>query len=195
MFKVCLMCSSMRLGVPFIAPRQLGAVGSNLGRQFLPSIEWRTGQSGAPPDIHCSQSGADCFPKLAQPTVEDLEPLAHRTLFGAHRTVRCPHHTVGAPTRHARIVWPTVGAVDRWLTGQSGAPSNSPMIFSHTLLTVSRERRLRRRRLTGQSGAPPDSPVIYSRTPPSRPERRLFIGTDPGTPDTVRCTTGQSGAP
>ena len=37
----------MRLGVPFIAPRQLGAVESNLGRQFLPSVVWRTGQSGA----------------------------------------------------------------------------------------------------------------------------------------------------
>jgi hypothetical protein len=40
----------MRLGVPFIAPRQLGAVESNLGRQFLPFVAWRTGQSGAPPD-------------------------------------------------------------------------------------------------------------------------------------------------
>jgi hypothetical protein len=37
----------MRLGVPFIAPRQLGAVESNLGRQSLPSVAWRTGQSGA----------------------------------------------------------------------------------------------------------------------------------------------------
>jgi hypothetical protein len=65
MFKVCLVFSSMRLGVPFIAPRQLGAVGSNLGRQFLPSVRWRTGQSGAPPDKHCSVSGADCLPKIA----------------------------------------------------------------------------------------------------------------------------------
>jgi hypothetical protein len=86
-------------------------------------------------------------------------------------------------------------AADRWLTGQSGAPPDSPVNFSRSLLTVFRERRLRRRRLTGQSGAPPDSPVIYSRTPPSRPESRLFIGTGPSTPDTVRCTTGQSGAP
>jgi hypothetical protein len=39
--------SSMRLGVPFIAPRQLGAVESNLGRLILPSVDWRTGQSGA----------------------------------------------------------------------------------------------------------------------------------------------------
>ena len=37
----------MRLGVPFIAPRQLGAVESILGRLILPSVDWRTGQSGA----------------------------------------------------------------------------------------------------------------------------------------------------
>jgi hypothetical protein len=59
----------MRLGVPFIAPRQLGVVGGQQGRQFLPSVGWRTGQSGAPPDSHCSMSGADLLPKLVQPTV------------------------------------------------------------------------------------------------------------------------------
>jgi hypothetical protein len=152
MIKECLVCSSMRLGVPFIAPRQLGAVESNPGRQFLPSVGWRTGQSGVPPDMHCSLSGADCFPNLAQPTVEDLEPLAHRTLSSAHRTVRYPHQTVGSATRHARIAQPTVGVADRWLIGQSGAPPDSPVIFSRTPLRFSRERRLCRRRLTGQSG-------------------------------------------
>jgi hypothetical protein len=65
-------------------------------------------------------SGADCFPILTQPTVEDLEPLAHRTLSGAHRSVRCPLLTVGSATRHARIARPTIGSADRWLTGQSG---------------------------------------------------------------------------
>jgi hypothetical protein len=54
----CLGDSSMRLGVPFIAPRQLGAVGGKLGRPSLPSVEWRTGQSGAPPDSYCSMPGA-----------------------------------------------------------------------------------------------------------------------------------------
>jgi hypothetical protein len=54
MLRECLVCSSMRLGVPFIAPRQLGAVECISGRQFLPSVAWRTGQSGAPPDtIRC----------------------------------------------------------------------------------------------------------------------------------------------
>jgi hypothetical protein len=42
----CLDNSSMRLGVSFIAPRQLGAVGGQQGRQFLPSVGWRTRQSG-----------------------------------------------------------------------------------------------------------------------------------------------------
>ena len=163
MIKECLGDSSMRLGVLFIAPRQLGAVESNPERQFLPSVRWRTGQSGVPPDTHCSVSGADCFPELAQPTVEDLEPLAHRTLSGAHRTVRCSHQTVGSATRHARIARPIVGAADRWLTGQSGAP--------------------------------PDSPVIYSRTPPTKSREQPVRQSQPGAPDTVRCTTGQSGAP
>jgi hypothetical protein len=188
MIKECLVFSSMRLGVPFIAPRQLGAVGSNLGRQFLPSVGWRTVQSGAPPDKHCSWSSADCLPKIEQSTVAEMEPLAHRT-------VRCPLSTVGAATRHARIARSIVGAVDRWLTGQSGAPPDSPVNYSRTLLNDSRERRLRRRWLTGQSGAPPDSPVNYSRTPPSVPESGLFTGGWPSALDTVRCTTGQSGVP
>jgi hypothetical protein len=79
----------------------------------MPSVGWRTGQSCVPPNRHCSVYNADCFPKLAQPIVEDLEPLAHRT-------VRCPIQTVGSATRHARIARPTVGSTDRWLTGQSG---------------------------------------------------------------------------
>jgi hypothetical protein len=140
MIKECLYISSMRLGVPFIAPRQLGAVGDIPGRQFLPSVGWRTRQSSAPPDIHCLVSSADRLPKLAHPTVEDLEPLAHRTLSGAHRTVRCPHQTVGSATPHARIARPIVGAADRWLTGQSGAPPDSPVNFSRTPPTNSRER-------------------------------------------------------
>jgi hypothetical protein len=72
MIKECLSASSMRLGVPFIAPRQLGAVGGIPGRQFLPSVGWHTEQSCAPPDIHCSWSGADLLPKIAQPTVAEL---------------------------------------------------------------------------------------------------------------------------
>jgi hypothetical protein len=141
----------MRLGVPFIAPRQLRVIESNPGRQILPSVDWCTGQSGA-----------DFFPVLAQPTVGDLESLAHWTLSGAHRTVRCPLQTVGPATRHARIARPTVGSPD------------SPVNYSRTSLIASQERRLRCGWLTGQSGAPPYSLVIYSHTPSSNPESGLF---------------------
>jgi hypothetical protein len=72
MIKECLVYFSMRLGVPFIALRQLGAVGGNLRRQFLPSVGWRTGQPGAPLDRYYSWSGADRLPKMAQLTVAEM---------------------------------------------------------------------------------------------------------------------------
>jgi hypothetical protein len=136
MFLVSLGDSSMRLGVPFIALRQLGAVGGQQGRPSLPSVEWRTGQSGAPPDSHCRWSGADLLPFLAQMTVAPPGRMAHRTLSGAHRTVRCPLPTVGAG--HASPADCAVDrcAVDRWLTRQSSAPPDSPVNFSHTPLIL-----------------------------------------------------------
>jgi hypothetical protein len=145
MFLVSLGDSSMRLGVPFIAPRQLRAVGGQQGRPSLPSVEWCTGQSGAPPDNYCSLPGADLLPFLALTIVAAPGQLAHRTLSGAHRTVRCPLPTVGAATRHPRIARPTVGADDRWLTGQSGAPPDSPMNYSRTPPNISRERPVHRK--------------------------------------------------
>jgi hypothetical protein len=41
----------------------------------------------------------------------------------------------------------------------------------------------------------PDSLVNYSRTPLIFPESGHFTGVQPRAPDTVRCTTGQSGVP
>jgi hypothetical protein len=118
--KECLGNSSMRLGVPFIAPRQLGAVGGQQGRPNLPSVRWCTGQSGAPPDSHCSCPVHDLLPFLAHPTVAASGPLAHWTLSGAHRTVRCPLPTVGAG--HASPVDCATDrcAGNRMLTGQFG---------------------------------------------------------------------------
>jgi hypothetical protein len=156
MFSECLGDSSMRLGVPFIAPRQLGAVGGQQGRPSLPSVGWRTGQSGAPPDSHCRRSGADLLPILVQPTVA---PPA------SWRTGHCPVHTgqSGAPCRP--LAWATRHPWIAWLTV--------------ALATI----------------GSPDSPMNYSRTPPIFPESSLFIGGQPGAPNTVRCTTGQSGVP
>jgi hypothetical protein len=163
--KECLVCSSMRLGVPFIAPRQLGAVESIPGRQFLPSVAWRTGQSGAPPDtVRCG------FPSLFG-EADRWQP------WSRWRTGHCPVHTgqSGAPSwplarpRVSQIAQPTVGPADRWLTGQSGA---------HRSVRCT-----------------PDSPVNYSRTSLIYSRERQVRLSQPGTPDTVRCTTGQSGAP
>jgi hypothetical protein len=125
MLSECLGYSSMHLGVPFIAPRQLGAVGGQQGRLSLPSVGWCTGQSGAPPDSHCSCPMRDLLPILAQTTVADSWQLAHRT-------VRCPLPTVGAS--HASLADCAVDrcAGDRWFTGQSGAPPDSPVNYSRT---------------------------------------------------------------
>jgi hypothetical protein len=39
---------------PFYSPKAVGAVESITGRQFLPSVAWRTEQSGAPPNtVRC----------------------------------------------------------------------------------------------------------------------------------------------
>jgi hypothetical protein len=107
---------------------------------------------GAPdsPVHHRTLSGADFFPSLVKPTIGGSEPLAHRTLSGAHRTVRCPILTVGSATRRTRITRPTVGLTDCWLTGQSGAPPDSPVIYSRTPPSKSREQPVDRR----QPGAP-----------------------------------------
>jgi hypothetical protein len=47
MLKRCLVYCSMRLGVSFIAPSQLGSIWTPFGRLLLPSVIRRTGQSGA----------------------------------------------------------------------------------------------------------------------------------------------------
>jgi hypothetical protein len=103
--------SSMRLGIPFITPRQLGAVGDKLGRPSLPSVEWRTGQSGAPPDNYYSLPVRDCLPNRAQTTVAALGPLAHRTLSGAP----CPPLELPRVARGLRgqpLALATVGSPD-----------------------------------------------------------------------------------
>jgi hypothetical protein len=119
--------SSMRLGVSFIALRKLGVVGDQFGKPFLPSVEWCTGQSGAPPNSHCSCPVHDLLPYRAQPTVTPRDWLAHRTLSGAHRTVRCIQPTVGAGhvsrVDRADDRWPLAQLADRTVrctTEQSG---------------------------------------------------------------------------
>jgi hypothetical protein len=113
MLKVYLGYSSMRLGVPFIAPRQLGAVGDQQGRPKLPSVGWRTGQSGVPPDSHCSCPVHDFLPFLAQPTIATSGWLAHRTMSGA------PCRPLERAMRRLRIWRPTVALA---AVGSSDSP-------------------------------------------------------------------------
>jgi hypothetical protein len=153
------MISSMRLGVPFIAPRQLGAVETKSGRPSLPSVVGRTGQSGA----HRTLSGAR-FPSLN--SAFDRCPPESRWCTGH---VRC---TPDSP----------VPLFDRWLGHVSRAESAADVDPSRPLA----HRTVR---------CTPDSPVNFSRTPSANSRERLLRPRQPGAPDTVRCTTGQSGAP
>jgi hypothetical protein len=144
--------SSMRLGVPFIAPRQLGAVESIPGRQFLPSVAWRTGQSGAPPDtVRCgflSFSGEADRWRLGA--------------VGAPDTVRCtPDSPVPPPDRWLSHVSRADRAPDRW----PGRP------LAHRTVRCT-----------------PDSPMNYSRTPLNSSREWPVRLSQPGAPDTVRCT-------
>ena len=86
----------------------------------------------------------DLLPNQAQLTVGATVDLAHWTLSGAHRTVRCANYPLAQATRRPLIALPTVGAVDRWLTGQSGAPPDSPVNYSRTPPNFSRERPVHR---------------------------------------------------
>jgi hypothetical protein len=155
----------MRLGVPFIALRQLGAVESIPGRQILPSVAWRTGQSGAHRTVQCTPDTVWCG-FLSFSGEADRWRLG---AVGAPDTVRCtPDSLVPPPDRWIGHVSCADRAADRW----PGRP------LAH--LTV---------RCT------PDSPVNYSCTPPMKSREQRVRTSQPGAPDTVRCTTGQSGAP
>jgi hypothetical protein len=154
MFYECLGYCSMHLGVPFIAPRQLGAIGDQLGRQFLPSIGWHTGQFGAPPNMNSSCPVPDLLPFLVKPTVGSSNTLAHRTVW-------CGHPTIGSATCRSLITQTTVDHGHRWLTRQSGAPPDSPVIFSRSAFSFPKSDEF----VTGVMGAgaddSPDSPVHH----------------------------------
>jgi hypothetical protein len=116
MLKECLDVFSMRQGVPFIAPRQLGAVESIVGRQFLPSVDWRTGQSGAPPNtVRCGYPSsfgegdrwslrAVGAPDTVRCTPDSPVPPSSRWLGHVPRADRTVDRWPGRPLDH-RIVW------------------------------------------------------------------------------------------
>jgi hypothetical protein len=111
MFREGLVYSSMRLGVPFIAPRQLGAVGGQHGRPNLPL-------SGGAPDSPVHHRTVTVAVRCAISFhIWRIRPLV---LGVGWRTGRVPNRPLLRATRRPQIAWPTVGAGDHWLTGQSG---------------------------------------------------------------------------
>jgi hypothetical protein len=144
--KECLVISSMRLGVPFIAPRQLGAIESNLGRPFLPSVAWRTGQSGA----HRTLSGAQFLSFYGE---TDCWRTGH---------VRCtPDSPVPPSSRWLGHVSRADRAADRWLTEQSGAHRTVRWIIVVRRRWIPESGQFARASMAHRtlSGAPPKSPV------------------------------------
>jgi hypothetical protein len=131
MLRECLVFCSMCLGVPFIAPRQLGAIGHQFGRQFL---VLSCGAPGSPVHHRTTPVAVRCVISFH---IGHSRPLV---LEIGWRTGHCPVHTEqsGVPNRpllrarrRPRIVHPTIGRECLWLTGQSGAPPDSPVIYSH----------------------------------------------------------------
>jgi hypothetical protein len=118
---------------------------------------------------------------------EGFYRMAHRTLSGAPTT---------SPGRWVL----TVGASDRWATGQSGgatdshyslsgAPSGAALTSAHVGAHCSLLLFRCRRPLvlcSRYSAGTPDSPVNYSGAAPRIPEGGKFRVGFPGAPDTVR---------
>jgi hypothetical protein len=130
MFLESLVSCSMRLGVPFIAPRQLGAVGGQLRRPILSSVEWCTRQS-----VH-HRTAIVHVRCMISFQIKRIRPL----LLQAHsRTRQCPVHTrqSGAPADR----WSSP-RVARRLRGRPlalatvGSP-DSPVNYSHVAFSVS----------------------------------------------------------
>jgi hypothetical protein len=99
-----------------------------------------------------------------------IRPLV---LWVGWRTGHCLVHTgqSGVPsrpllraTRRPRIARPAVGTGDSWLTGQSGAPPDSPVNYSRTSPLIPESGKFMQTGLAHRtlSGAPPDSPVCQA---------------------------------
>jgi hypothetical protein len=109
----------MRLGVPFIAPRQLEAIRDQHGRLFLPSVE-----SGAPPDSYSSCPVHDFLLYRAPLVLRTGWRIGHCPVFP---TDRWHGPRVARRLRSRPLATSVVGSPD------------SPVNFSRGALFISRE--------------------------------------------------------
>jgi hypothetical protein len=131
--------------------------------------------------LRAIREGNSC---LLSPGAPD-SPVHHRTLSGADFLPYLAKSTVGslgavgAPDTVRCTPDSPVPPPDRWLGHVSRAADRWPgRPLAHRTVRCT-----------------PDSPVNYSRTPLIPSREQLVCLSQPGAPDTVRCTTGQSGAP
>jgi hypothetical protein len=114
-----------------------------------------------------------------------------------------PVHTGHCPVRISFLLCRSrpLAPESRWrtghcpvYTGQSGAPPDRWL--GHMSCADRAADRWPGRPLAHRTvRCTPDSSVNYSRTPPMKSREQRVRTSQPGAPDTVRCTTGQSGAP
>jgi hypothetical protein len=157
MLRVWLGVSSMRLGVPFIAPRQLGAVGDQQGRPKLYSVRWRTGQP-----LFMSAAWSPSY-------------------FGA--VDRCRFAAVGLPDTVQCTPDSPVPPADRWRGPRVARGLRDRLLRWRPLA----HRTVRwiiavRRQILPRAVSSPEASLAH----------RTLSGAPP---DTVWCTTGQSGVP
>jgi hypothetical protein len=108
-----------------------------------------------------------------------------------------PVHTGHYPVRISFLLWRSrpLAPRSRWRTGHCPVHTGQSSAPSRPLARPCVLRRSRSRPLARPTVGSPDSPVNYSRTPLIYSRECQVRLSQPGTPDTVRCTTGQSGAP
>jgi hypothetical protein len=110
------------------------------------------------------------------------------------------HHqtsTVHCPMQISLLKWHSrpLQNCSRWRTGHCPVHTGQSCAPSRPLAGATRRARIARPTVALADVGSPDSPVNYSRTPPTKSREWPVRQSQPGASDTVRCTTGQSGAP
>jgi hypothetical protein len=151
-------------------------------RMFLECLEWL---------LHAPM-GPFYSPKAARSRWRPTRKAKVAFCWVAHRTV-----TVDDPVRIYFLFlcrWP-LQRRGSWRTGHCPVHTGQSRAPCRPLARATCRPRIARPTVALAAVGSPDSPVNYSRTLPNFSESVLFTGCQRGAPDTVWCTTGQSGVP